>query len=67
MLNYGLDKVRFLAPVPSGSRIVIRVELTSAESKGAGRTLIACRNTAFREDRLDRPVMVAESLYLLMA
>jgi acyl dehydratase len=67
VLNYGLDKVRFLAPVPSGSSIVIRVELASAEPKGSGRTLIACRNTAYREGRLDRPVMVAESLYLLMA
>lgn len=67
VLNYGLDKVRFLAPVPSDSRIVIRVELTSAEPKGSGRTLIACRNTAFCEGDLERPVMVAESLYLLMA
>jgi acyl dehydratase len=67
IVNYGLDKVRFLAPVPSGSRIVIRVELTSAEPKGTGRTLIGCRNTAYCEDNLERPVMVAEALYLLMA
>ena len=67
VLNYGLDKVRFLAPVPSGASIVIRVELTSAEPKGSGRTLISCRNTAYCEDRLDRPVMVAESLYMLVA
>jgi acyl dehydratase len=67
VLNYGLDKVRFLSPVPSGSQIVIRVELTGAETKGAGRTLIRCRNTAYREGDLDRPVMVAESLYMLVA
>jgi acyl dehydratase len=67
VLNYGLDKVRFLAPVPSGSRLSIRVELTSAEPKGAGRMLIACRNTAFCEGRLERPVMVADALYLLVA
>ena len=67
VLNYGLDKVRFLAPVPAGSSIVIRVELTGTESKGSGRTLMACRNTAYCEGRLDRPVMVAESLYLLIA
>lgn len=67
VLNYGFEKVRFLAPVPSGSSIVIRAELTGAEPKGAGRTLIACRNTAYGEGRLDRPLMVAESLYLLVA
>lgn len=37
VLNDGLDKVRFLAPVTSGSRIVMRAELTSAEPKGTGR------------------------------
>lgn len=67
VLNYGLDKVRFLAPVPSGSSVVIRVELIRAEQKLSGRTLIACRNTAYCEGRPDRPVMVAESLYMLMA
>jgi acyl dehydratase len=67
VLNYGLDKVRFLAPVPSGARVAIRVELTDAEPKGTGRTLIRCRNTAYAESDLQRPVMVAESLYLLMA
>ena len=67
VLNYGLDKVRFLAPVPSGSKVVMRVELTSAEPKGAGRTLIGCRNTAYCEGNLERPVMVADALYLLVA
>jgi acyl dehydratase len=67
VLNYGLDKVRFLAPVPSGARIAIRVELTGAEPKGAGRTLIRCRNTAYAQGDLQRPVMVAEALYMLVA
>ena len=67
VLNYGLDKVRFLSPVPSGASVVIRVELTGVEPKGAGRTLIRCRNTACVEGQLERPVMVAEALYMLMA
>jgi acyl dehydratase len=67
ILNYGFDKVRFLAPVPAGSSVVIRVELTEVESKGPGRTLVRCRNTAHLEIALDRPVMVAESLAMLMA
>src|SRR5579871_6839304 len=32
-LNYGLDKVRFLAPVPAGARIRLRVVLIGAEPK----------------------------------
>ena len=66
VLNYGLDKVRFLAPVPADSSVVIRVELAEAQPKGPGRTLVRCRNTAYCESDLDRPVMVAESLALLM-
>ena len=67
VLNYGLDKVRFLSPVASGASVVIRVELTGVEPKGSGRTLIRCRNTACVDGRLDRPVMVAEALYMLVA
>ena len=67
ILNYGLDKVRFLAPVAAGSSVVIRVELADVQSKGPGRTLVRCRNTAYCESDLDRPVMVAESLAMLMA
>ena len=34
ILNYGLDKVRFLAPVAEGSSVLIRVELTDVQSRG---------------------------------
>jgi acyl dehydratase len=67
ILNYGLDKVRFLAPVPAGSSVVMRVELAEVQSKGPGRMLVRCRNTAYCEGDLDRPVMVADSLAMLMA
>jgi acyl dehydratase len=67
ILNYGLDKVRFLAPVAAGASVVIRVELADVQSKGPGRTLVRCRNTAYGDSDLDRPVMVAESLALLVA
>jgi acyl dehydratase len=32
-LNYGLDRVRFLTPVPSGSRVRIRVKLLGLEPR----------------------------------
>ncbi|AMO22535.1 MaoC family dehydratase [Ramlibacter solisilvae] len=67
ILNYGSDKVRFLAPVAADASVVIRVELAEVQSKGPGRTLVRCRNTAYCEGDLERPVMVAESLAMLMA
>jgi acyl dehydratase len=67
VLAYGFDKVRFLAPVTSGNSIVIRVELAEVESKGLGRTLVRCRNTAFLTGDSERPVMVAESLGLVLS
>jgi len=35
-LNYGFDRVRFLSPVPVGSRIRCRVVLAGAETRDAG-------------------------------
>lgn len=67
VLNYGFDKVRFLAPVAAGSRVVVQVALAEVESKGPGRTLMRCRNTAFVEGAPERPVMVADSMGMVMA
>jgi len=67
MLNYGIDKVRFLAPVPAGSSLAMRVQLSAVEAKGAGRFLVRCTNTAFNVDAPEKPVMVADSLAMVMA
>ena len=40
VLNYGLNKVRFLAPVPSGSEIQVRSRLVSLESRQPGQWLL---------------------------
>jgi acyl dehydratase len=34
--NYGLDKVRFLAPVKAGARVRLRVVLIDIEQRGGG-------------------------------
>ncbi len=65
VLNYGLDRVRFLAPVRSGARIRARVTLTSAEPKGEGRILLKTENTVEIEGE-DTPALVADSLVLLV-
>lgn len=67
VLNYGFDKVRFLAPVPAGTAVCVRVELAEVEDKGKGRTLVRCRNTAFAEGAPEHPLMVADSLALVMS
>ena len=65
-LNYGVDKVRFLAPVRSNARVRNRVVLSRVEPKGAGRVLIAFDNTMEIEGA-DKPALVAQSLAMLIA
>jgi acyl dehydratase len=64
-LNYGLDKVRFMAPVRAGARVRNRVALLACERKSADRVLIRLQNTIEIEGE-DKPALVAESLTLLM-
>ena len=65
-INYGLDRVRFLAPVKAGARIRNRVVLLTAEEKGGGRVLIKAQNTIEIAGE-HTPAMVAEALVLLSA
>ncbi|MFO8055769.1 MAG: MaoC family dehydratase [bacterium] len=60
-INYGLNKVRFLAPVKVDSRIRNRAVLKSVEEKGGGRVLVTTENTVEIEGE-EKPAMVAESL-----
>jgi acyl dehydratase len=60
-VNYGFDKVRFLAPVPAGSRVRGRFKLMSAEDKGGGRWLIKHEVTVEIEGS-DKPALIAEWL-----
>lgn len=63
--NYGLDKVRFLAPVPAGARVRLRVVLDSVEDKGGGQVLVKTRNTLEIENS-DKPALIAEALALII-
>jgi acyl dehydratase len=64
-LNYGLDKVRFMAPVKAGARVRNHVVLLSAEEKSPGRVLVKLQNTIEIEGEA-KPALVAESLAMLM-
>jgi acyl dehydratase len=59
-VNYGLNKVRFPAPVPVGSRVRGLVELMSIDDVPGGVQLTS-RVTVEREGG-DKPVCVAETV-----
>ena len=64
-VNYGFDKVRFLAPVPSGARVRARFKLLGADDKGANggvaRWLLKHEVTVEIEGA-DKPALIAEWL-----
>ena len=64
-LNYGLERVRFLAPVKAGARIRDRVVLMAVETRGKGQLLLKPRNTIEIEGE-SRPALIAEALSLLL-
>jgi acyl dehydratase len=47
-LNYGLNKVRFLAPVPSGSEVRVRSQLVSLDARQPGQWLLTQRKAVER-------------------
>jgi acyl dehydratase len=65
VINYGVDRVRFPAPVPSGSRIRASLRIERAEPVNGG-VQVAMTATAEREGG-DRPVCVAELLFRYLA
>jgi len=60
-INYGFDKLRFLAPVPAGSQVRGRFRLLSADDRGGGRWLLKHEVTVEIEGS-DKPALVAEWL-----
>lgn len=63
--NYGLNKVRFPAPVPADSRVRLRMKVVSAEPQAAGTML--CRGYTMELEGSDKPAMVAEMLSLIVS
>ena len=58
-VNYGFERVRFVAPVRSGARVRGRFALMEAEARGAG-TLRVRFDVAVEIEGEDRPALVAE-------
>jgi len=64
-LNYGLDKVRFIAPVKSGARVRLQTNLISAEPQSNRRMLLKLQCTLEIESE-SKPALVAEVLCMLV-
>jgi acyl dehydratase len=64
-INYGLDRVRFLAPVRSGSRVRGRFILDSVEEKAPGQILMRHSVTVEIEGE-DKPALSALWLALMI-
>ena len=60
MINYGLNKVRFPAPLPVGDRVRMRLRLAAVDDVAGGVQLTS--ELTFERDGGDKPVCVAESL-----
>lgn len=65
IVNYGLDRVRFLAPVRSGSRVRGRFALESIEEKVRGQILLRHLVTVEIEGE-EKPALAAEWLTLVL-
>src|SRR5262245_21079287 len=59
-VNYGLNRVRFPAPVPSGSRIRARMKLLSYDPLDGGAQLVL--EVTMEREGSDKPVCVAETV-----
>jgi acyl dehydratase len=59
-VNYGLDRVRFPAPLPVGSKVRLTVKLASLQEIPGGAQITL--ELTFERDGGDKPVCVAETL-----
>ena len=64
-INYGLDRVRFLAPVKSGARVRGRFTLDSVDEKAPGQWLLRHIVTVEIEGE-DKPALTAQWLTLII-
>jgi acyl dehydratase len=65
VVNYGLEKVRFVAPVRSGKRVRNRIKIAAVEPRGGGRYLVTTENTIEIEGE-SRPALIASALAMFM-
>jgi acyl dehydratase len=65
VLNYGLNKVRFITPVLVGSRVRSKMVISGVEEKDPGKLLVTITHTIEIEGQ-DKPACVADALAMFM-
>ena len=65
VVNYGLNKVRFIEPVPSGGRVRAHLDIPDVVEKDRGRILVTSKVTIAIAGH-DKPALIAESLVLFV-
>jgi acyl dehydratase len=63
-INYGIDRLRLVAPVRSGSRIRLKATLRSVEARGEGYLMRVSAEVQIEGG--DRLALVGELLYMVM-
>ena len=64
-INYGIDRVRFTAPVPVGSQVRLKAKLVSAERRGEG--VLYKLGVEVEIKDAEKPALVGDVLYLVFA
>ena len=62
-VNYGTDKVRFISPVPVGSRVRVKARLLEGSRKGDG--VLYKVGVELEIEGQEKPAMVGEVLYMV--
>ena len=62
-INYGIDRVRFTAPVPVDSQVRLKARLVSAEGRGEG--VLYKLGVEVEIKDAEKPALVGEVLYLV--
>ena len=65
VVNYGLEKVRFMAPVRSGKRVRNRIKLAGVDDRGSGRYLVTTENTFEIEGEI-KPALKANAIAIFI-
>ena len=63
-MNYGFDRIRFLSPVPTGSRVRARFDNHTLREKEQGKVVLHYAVTVEIEGS-DQPAIVADWLFIL--
>ncbi|HWE99313.1 MAG TPA: MaoC/PaaZ C-terminal domain-containing protein [Caulobacteraceae bacterium] len=63
-MNYGFNRVRFVAPVPVGAELRNRISLLSVDRRADGKAALVTRNV-FEVRDVEGPALVAEWVNLL--